>query len=111
MLGYVYEETQDRVFGFLFEKISGYCPGIADLGLCQVALRELHGLNIIHGDVNRYNMFVTNEGVRFIDFEDSCIGPIEETNRWNQMKLDEIRSLPEELSDESGRGRPLADIP
>lgn len=109
MLGYVYEETQDRVVGFLFEKISGYRPGIADLGLCQVALRELHGLNIIHGDINRDNIFVTNEGVKFIDFEESCIGLIEETDRWNRMKLDEIRSLPEKLSDESGKGRPLTD--
>lgn len=109
MLGYVYEESHDRVVGFLFEKISGHRPGIADLELCEVALRELHELDIIHGDLNRDNIFITNKGVKFIDFEDSYVGQAEDADHWKKLKFDEERNLPEKLSDESGKGRPLID--
>lgn len=108
MLGYVYEVTENRV-RFLFEKVSGYRPGIVDLEICEEALRELRGLDIIHGDLNKDNIFITNEGVKFIDFEDSCVGPVEEIDHWNTLKLDEVRGLPEKLLDESGKGRPLTD--
>jgi hypothetical protein len=102
LLGYVYEEPHDRVVGFLFEKISGRRPGIADLELCENALRELHKLGIIHGDLNRDNIFITNKGVKFIDFEDSCVRQAKDKDHWEQVKSEEERSLPEKLSDESG---------
>ncbi|OQD73618.1 hypothetical protein PENDEC_c014G03927 [Penicillium decumbens] len=109
LLGYVYEESQDRVVGFLYEKITGYWPGIGELEVCENALRELHKLDILHGDPNRYNMFVTEKGVKFIDFEDSRVGKAKDADAdyWEKAKSDEERSLREWLADESGRGRPI----
>lgn len=106
ILGYVFEDSRDRVIGFIFEEIIGRRPCIADLQVCETALQELHDLDIIHGDINRHNVFVTDDGAKFIDFEDSCIGPVGEAEDWKTRKADEMQSLPEKLSDESGRGRP-----
>lgn len=106
-LGYVFEGSQERIVGFVFEKISGRRPGIADLEACGNALRELHRLEIIHKDLNRDNIFITNEGVRFVDFEDSCVGQADLEDLWESLKLDEEQNLPKNLLDESGKGRPL----
>lgn len=110
MLGYVYEETRDRVVGFLIEKVSGRCAGIADLERCHEAMRELHAMDIVHGDNSRYNIRITDKRVKFIDLEDSCVGPIDDRDRWNQMKMDEMQRLPDQLAEETGRGRPLTEV-
>lgn len=54
--------------------ISRYYLG-TDLEIYQVGFRELHKLSIIHGDLNRDNIF-TSEGVKFIDFEDSRVAQV-----------------------------------
>ncbi|KAL4885638.1 hypothetical protein BJY04DRAFT_136764 [Aspergillus karnatakaensis] len=110
LLGYVFEETPQRVIGILFEEVIRSRPGIADLKRCEDALRRLHGLGIVHGDVNRDNMFVTEGGVRFIDFEESCVESAESESGccWEERKREEMRSLAGTLADESGRGRPLS---
>jgi tRNA A-37 threonylcarbamoyl transferase component Bud32 len=40
----------------------------ADLEPCSQALAKLHQLGILHGDINKYNILVTSEGVTLIDF-------------------------------------------
>lgn len=53
LLGYAFEETPHRVTGIVFEEIVGRPPSITDLGTCEMALQQLHDLDVIHGDVNR----------------------------------------------------------
>ena len=40
----------------------------ADLEPCSQALAKLHQLGILHGDINKYNILVTSDGVTLIDF-------------------------------------------
>jgi len=102
LLGYAFEERGKRVIGFLFEEVTGRVPRVEDLEVCEKGLQQLHDLDIIHGDINKYNMFITDDGVKFIDFEDSHVGPTAEDN----LKAEEMRSLKDKLLDDSGKGRP-----
>lgn len=107
ILGYVFEETPHRVIGFIFEEVHGYRPDVLDFGTCEIALQQLHNLDILHGDINRDNIFITDEGAKFIDFEESCVGAAENKEDWDKKKSDEMQSLMGKLSDNSGMGRPL----
>ncbi|QUC24017.1 uncharacterized protein UV8b_08258 [Ustilaginoidea virens] len=101
LLGYVYEETPDRVIGFVLEAISGHYPSIKDLDMCRGALQRLHSLNIVHGDVNRYNMLLTKDGPKFIDLE------VAEIDSQDGARMDkEMQGLEEQLMTESRIGCP-----
>ncbi|KAF2770078.1 hypothetical protein EJ03DRAFT_79526 [Teratosphaeria nubilosa] len=110
LLGYVYEETADRIIGFLCEGVKGRHPLAGDLNSCINALERLHAKGVYHGDINKYNMLITpaNEVV-FIDFEDSAITA---TSEWSDTEMAglmqaEEHGLSDCLSDQSNRGRPL----
>ncbi|KAJ6035902.1 alpha-galactosidase A [Penicillium herquei] len=63
-LGHLTENN--RVIGFLLEKVDGKPAGIEDLANCEALVRRLHSLKFIHGDVNRYNVFVNRpSGVKY----------------------------------------------
>lgn len=90
-----------RVIGMLLEKLEGEFASIDDLPACEEAVRRVHRMGMIHGDVNRYN-FITDRSrnlVWVIDFENS--GPYEEPEA-----LAELQSLPAELTETTGRGGP-----
>ncbi|KAI9663863.1 MAG: hypothetical protein M1821_007353 [Bathelium mastoideum] len=55
-LGHVIENG--RVIGFLMEKVDGTFASEEDLESCETALRRLHRMGLIHGDVNRYNFII-----------------------------------------------------
>jgi len=95
-LGHIHENG--RIMGFLIEKIEGRSASFQDLSICETALGKLHELGLLHGDVNRYNFLVTEEGVKLIDFE--CL--LENASPESMRK--ELESLRAELVDESGRG-------
>lgn len=96
-LGHVHESG--RVLGFLLEKLEGQRnASIDDLSGCEVALGRFHGLGLLHGDANRYNFLVGQDGVRIIDFEHF------QENASEQMRKKEMQSLRNLLSDRSGRG-------
>ncbi|PYI11281.1 hypothetical protein BO78DRAFT_393246 [Aspergillus sclerotiicarbonarius CBS 121057] len=95
-LGHVHENG--RIVGFLMEKIEGRPASIQDLDICEAALGKLHQLGFLHGDANRYNFLVTEEGVKLLDFESSQ----ENANPESMRK--ELESLRSELTEESGRG-------
>ena len=102
-LGHLTEGKNGRVIGFLLEHISlARFAGLDDLEACQKALGKLHGLGILHGDVNRYNFLVQGEGeeksVTMIDFEAA-----QRVNDLDALQA-EYKSLSEKLADESGLG-------
>lgn len=98
-LGHVAENG--RVMGILLEKLEGEFASIDDLSACKELLSRLHRMNIIHGDVNRYNFMVdrVKGSVRLVDFEHA--EPHEE-----EKELVELQSLRSELEETTGRGGP-----
>lgn len=46
-------ENHDRVIGYVLELVPARTAGIEDLDLCRKVLQELHGLNILHGNLTR----------------------------------------------------------
>ncbi|KAI0101639.1 alpha-galactosidase A [Nemania sp. FL0031] len=95
-LGHVHEHG--RIMGFLLEKIEGRSASIQDLSACEATLRKLHKLGLLHGDVNRYNFLITEEGVKLLDFEHL------QENASPESMSEELQSLPAQLAEESGRG-------
>ncbi|KAK6952841.1 hypothetical protein Daesc_005135 [Daldinia eschscholtzii] len=95
-LAHVHENG--RIVGFLLEKIEGRSASLRDLSFCKTALKKLHELGLVHGDVNRYNFLVTEEGVKLLDFEHL------RENASPESMSKELESLRAELVDESGRG-------
>lgn len=106
-LGYVNEgnEGSQRVIGFLLEKIQGRHANINDLSRCEEALAKLHKF-IVHGDLNQYNIIITDNGPKFIDLERSSTKPDNENIEWEEQAAKEMQSLRTALSDDSGKGRP-----
>lgn len=73
-LGYVYEEHEDRVVGFVMEDFEGRCASADDLDECLDVVKDLHNVGVIHGDLRPSNFIVDEDfGVRVIDFEASEI--------------------------------------
>ncbi|KAJ9634745.1 hypothetical protein H2204_006194 [Knufia peltigerae] len=107
LLGYVFEGAERRIVGFLLEEVSGRPPALGDLEECKAALRELHGLGIIHGDPNKYNIIITKLGVRLIDFENACKAPVDNggSKRWDAMKEEDMRKLELGLVNTSSNGQ------
>ncbi|KAI1502184.1 alpha-galactosidase A [Biscogniauxia marginata] len=83
-LAHVHENG--RIVGVLLEKIEGRCG-------------KLHNLGLVHGDVNRYNFFVAEGGMKLLDFERLW------RNASPKSLSKELENLHAELVDESGRGR------
>jgi hypothetical protein len=102
LLGLVFEDDEDRVIGFLCEEIYGEVASQDDYSACQAALQTLHNLQILHGDLNRHNMIVSADVVKFIDFEDSI------SSSDNALKQKEMEGLIAALTETSGRGAPLS---
>jgi hypothetical protein len=103
VLGHLTENG--RVIGFLLEKIDGKFASIDDLPKCEKALRRLHGLGLVHGDVNRYNFIVDRPDghVRIVDFEHAEVFD-------KRKAYVELESLASELVEESGRGGPTMEV-
>ncbi|KAH6716144.1 alpha-galactosidase A [Leptodontidium sp. MPI-SDFR-AT-0119] len=98
-LGHVTENG--RVIGMLLEKLEGDFASMDDLPVCREALENFHHMNMVHGDVNRYNFILDRSKepvqVRLVDFE--YAEPYEESKA-----LEELRSLSSELAETTGRG-------
>jgi predicted Ser/Thr protein kinase len=102
LLGLVFKDDKERVVGFLCEEIHGEVASQDDYSACEVALQTLHNLQILHGDLNRHNIIVTADAVKFIDFEDS-VSSLDEA-----LKRKEMEALTAALVETSGRGAPLS---
>lgn len=91
----------DRVVGLLLEKLKGRFAAAEDFAGCQSTLQQLHALDVLHGDVNRYNFIVEEASgqVKLIDFEHAEL--------WDEEKASaELESLSTALEEDSGRGGP-----
>lgn len=113
-LDHLTEGENGRVIGFLLEKVDGEFASTDDLPECEEALRRLHGMGLIHGDVNLYNFIVdrsshnnssNNDGhvVRMVEFDHA--EDFDET----KARL-ELESLASQLAEETGRGGPAVEI-
>ncbi|KND87660.1 hypothetical protein TOPH_07691 [Tolypocladium ophioglossoides CBS 100239] len=103
LIGYAFEESPDRIVGFLVESIHGRVAGVSDFESCREALHQLHQ-HLIHGDLCRYNILITSEGPKFIDFENSILSS---TKDWSRRRMDaEMQGLAGKLADTSVDGRP-----
>ena len=100
-LGYVYEETIDRVTGFLMEALNGHHPGIKDLGVCQDAVLRLHALGIVHRDLNRFNIVLQENVAKLIDFEAAAF---RDSAGYLNLEQEELRGLAQKLADTSTVG-------
>ena len=80
LLCYVFEREKSQIIGFICEELDGEFPRLVHLEACERALRRLHAYGIVHRDLNRYNIIVTLDGPKFIDFEEAVL----DTNDKNQ---------------------------
>lgn len=98
-LGHVTENG--RVVGMLLERLQGGPASMEDLPACREALENFHRMNMVHGDVNRYNFVVdrAREPVRALLVDLEHAEPYEESKA-----LAELESLPSELAETTGRG-------
>ncbi|KAF2770823.1 alpha-galactosidase A precursor, partial [Teratosphaeria nubilosa] len=88
-----------RVIGFLMDKVvNARRGGPEDLEVCQAVLARLHALGLKHGDVNRHNFLIHDGRATMIAFEGTrrCEDPAELS--------EEMSSMAQQLSDESGLG-------
>ncbi|KAG9228342.1 alpha-galactosidase A [Amylocarpus encephaloides] len=104
-LGHVMENG--RVIGMLLEKLEGDFASMDDLPACREALENFHHMNMVHGDVNRYNFILDRSKepvhVRLVDFEHA--EPYEESKA-----LEELQSLSSELAETTGRGGSVVEV-
>lgn len=99
-IGYVYEEEEGRVMGFLMEELHGRYPDIEDLRACEDTVEQLHGVGVVHGDLNKYNIIVSRNVAKLIDFE---VSTFLEDGHHEEAK-DELRKLADKLLDTSEVG-------
>ena len=94
-LGHLTEEG--RVIGFLLEKVEGRHATIKDLGTCTEVVKKLHSLDILHGDLNKYNFIIAHQQAVLIDYEtaEQCTD--------DEAKRRELQGLEGEPLDESER--------
>lgn len=105
VLGLLTESAGGRVIGFLMEKVKGRSAGVEDLERCAALVKRVHALGMIHGDLNRYNFVVDDsEGrVMLLDWEHA--EPVDLAKEEERARAEEeLRSLPEELTEATGRG-------
>ena len=95
-LGYLTEDG--RVIGFLIECVEGCHATISDLPACRAFVQELHGLGILHGDLNKHNFLVPERGVMMVDFETA------KKSEDSEAMEKELMGLEGQLLDESGNG-------
>ena len=100
-LGYLTEEG--RVIGFLMENVEGRHATIKDLPACKAVVRRLHGLGILHKDLNKHNFLISERDAVLVDFETA------ERSEDSRAMETELGGLEGQLLDESGRGGVIPD--
>jgi predicted Ser/Thr protein kinase len=95
-LGHLTEEG--RIIGFVLERVEGRHATISDLHACESLVTKMHGLGILHGDLNKYNFLITGKCAVLVDFETA------QQSQDKKAIQKELEGLKQQLLDESGKG-------
>lgn len=87
----------------VIEEVNGQYLGSCDIprGFATIALVR-HSSK----DANKYNIFVANDGVEFVDFEELYIRLKDQDEKWILRMFKGMQVLGGKLLDESGEGHP-----
>lgn len=110
LVGYAYEDTKERVTGFVTEEVEGARHAtVEDLRVCEEAVLEMHDADVIHNDLNKFNLLVAADGKRkMIDFEISELGDdTYSEEQWTSKKEREYESVGQALEDTDEGGKPF----
>ena len=94
---------EGRVIDFLLEYVEGYHASISDLPSCKAVVERLHGLGILHKDLNKHNFLISEKGAVLIDLETAV-----RSNDTAALEA-EIKGLEGQLLDQSGIGGVIMD--
>lgn len=105
---YVYERSEEQIIGFTCEELHGRVAGPDDYDDCRRSLAKLHTYGIIHGDLNKFNIMITEDGPRFFDLEKSILDTDGDVSKddFSRRQQEELEGLSKALCDEEGWGRP-----
>jgi hypothetical protein len=105
---YVFERSKEQVIGFICEQFEGQFPGPDDYAECKRSLLQLHSYGIVHGDLNKFNMIKTANGVRFFDLEKSILDSDVSLSEdeFSRLQEEELVGLEKALHDQEGWGKP-----
>jgi tRNA A-37 threonylcarbamoyl transferase component Bud32 len=89
------EEFQGR-----FAEPRDYCE-------CRRSLQQLHSCGAVHGDLNKFNIIITTDGVRFIDLGKSILDTDEGVSKDKFSRLQqELYGLEKALNNIDGWENP-----
>ena len=108
LLAYVFERNEDKVVGFICEELREEVAGPEHYKIYKCALKHLHSYGVVHGDINKFNIIITLDGPRFMDFEKAILDSDCEHKRekFTHMQQQELDGLRYALDDTGGWGRP-----
>jgi RIO-like serine/threonine protein kinase len=102
----VYERTKEQIIGFVCEEVKGRFAGPEDFEECRTAVEELHEVGVVHGDLNKYNIIIGIDGVRFIDLEKAVVDIDISRDEFSRLQVEELNGLENTLNDKEGWGKP-----
>lgn len=106
---YVFERSKEQVVGFVCEEVEGRFAGPEDYEECRRGVEKLHEFGVVHGDLNKYNIIMGTNGLRFIDLENAVLDTAVEGSEFARLCVEELDGLKNKLSDEEGWGKPWGD--
>ncbi|KAF2241476.1 hypothetical protein BU26DRAFT_544493 [Trematosphaeria pertusa] len=109
VLNYVFERSKEQIIGFVCEELQGRFAEPGDYDQCRDALQKLHSYGCVHGDLNKFNIILTADGPRFIDFEKSRLNTNLSDAELATLQQREVDGLDEALNAEEGWGKPWSE--
>ena len=110
VLSYVFERSEEQIIGFICKELQGRSAEPGDYDQCRDALQKLHSYGCVHGDVNKFNIIMTADGPRFIDFEKSRLNTDLSAAELATIQQQELDGLDAALKDEEGWGKPRSAV-
>ncbi|OBT87959.1 hypothetical protein VE02_04515 [Pseudogymnoascus sp. 03VT05] len=106
---YIFERSEEQVVGFVCDEVEGRFAGVDDYEECRRGVEKLHEFGVVHGDLNKYNIIIAADGVRFIDLENAVLDTEVEGSKFARLCVEELDGLENKLNDEEGWGKPWGD--
>ena len=69
-------------------------------------MERLHGFGVVHGDLNRYNIIMSTDGLRLIDLEKAVVDTEVCGDEFSRLRIEELNGLQNALNGEEGWGKP-----